>query len=560
MLHLLLAAAILAGPTLQQQPPSGQDKPPVPIQVSSKEADQHVIGEGDHWLYLRVAQNQWSMFSFISVTVVVNTAGEIISSVPQTASTDGNRRIPSSVLAQADSMVRTLHFKPFERAGHPVSVTFERDVELLPPELKPAQHVPFPKVKDWKTVKITLARTGCFGTCSSYKVEVRGDGSVLYEGHGYVTFTGVHRGLVPQSNVIELVKLFEQADYYSLRDEYRSSVTDNPTQMTSISIDGRQKQVVDYVGLSAGMPLAVEQLELAIDRLSGSERWTRGNSETMAALEAENWNFKSSAAATTLARAAQYGNADVVRDLALGGVPLTGDRKRVGFSMISGDTPLEVAAFRGDLNMVRALLQAGAGSSPRTLAAALVGAANSGNIEVLRLLMANGASIAARDPGGRTVLIAAAASGYPAMVREVLKNHADVNVSATFPPTPPCTEQLKKDGACRESMEGDGQTALMEAVSRSDYDEPPEGLDRTEVVRLLLAAGADVNARDKEGNTALMLCRGHVEQVKLLLRAGADPNARNNKGETALSRTYDDDVKQILIEHGALPAREAEKE
>ncbi|MGB9122562.1 MAG: ankyrin repeat domain-containing protein [Candidatus Angelobacter sp.] len=561
MLHLLLTAAMLVVPV--QQPASHQDQPPAPIQVSRKEADQHTIGDGDRWFYLRVPQNQWSFFSSIRVTVVVDTTGAIISSVPQIASTDGSHRIPSSVLSQAEAMVRTLHFKPFERAGHPVSVTFNRDVGLLPLELKPAQRVPFPKVKDWKTVKITLARTGCFGTCPSYKVEVHGDGTVFYEGRGYVTFTGTHRGLVPQSNVIELVKLFEKADYYSLRDEYRSEVTDNPTQTTSISIDGRQKQVVDYVGLSAGMPLAVEQLELAIDRLSGSDRWTRGNSETVAALEAEHWDFKSHEAAATLARAAEYGNADVVRDLALAGVPLNGISDSRRFALLNGGA-LERAASRGDVAMLRALLQAGAASSPRALAAALVNAANSGNVEALRLLLANGASITARNAVGATALMTAASSGYSEMVREVLKemarNHADVNASAT-PPPPSCTEEMKKNDHCRDFAEGDGRTALMAAVFMSDYDAPPEGVDRVEVVRLLLAAGADVNARDRQGDTVLMLCRDDVEQVELLLKAGADPNARNLEGETALSKAYDDEVKQILIKYGAVPlAKAAEQE
>ncbi len=100
----------------------------------------------------------------------------------------------------------------------------------------------------------------------------------------------------------------------------------------------------------------------------------------------------------------------------------------------------------------------------------------------------------------------------------------------------------------------------MEAVSHSDYDSPPDGVDRVEVVRLLLAAGADVNARDKAGNTALILCHSNPEQSLLLLEAGADPNARNHQGTTALSNTYNDDLKRLLIKHGAVQAAKSEEQ
>ena len=53
----------------------------------------------------------------------------------------------------------------------------------------------------------------------------------------------------------------------------------------------------------------------------------------------------------------------------------------------------------------------------------------------------------------------------------------------------------------------------------------------------LITSGADLNRRDKEGNTALILaaCYDHTAAVvKALLAHGADINAQNKKGETAL--------------------------
>jgi len=70
-------------------------------------------------------------------------------------------------------------------------------------------------------------------------------------------------------------------------------------------------------------------------------------------------------------------------------------------------------------------------------------------------------------------------------------------------------------------------TELMIAASRGDY---------TEAARLL--PGADLNARDAFGNTALIYAAGagSVEVLRLLLRAGADTDLRNSAGASALDR------------------------
>lgn len=94
-------------------------------------------------------------------------------------------------------------------------------------------------------------------------------------------------------------------------------------------------------------------------------------------------------------------------------------------------------------------------------------------------------------------------------------------------------------------------TELFDAVKTSDAD----------LVRKLSDAGADVNSRDDEGSTLLMLAAhaGNLATVKALIDAGADVKAADERGWTALSKsTYNPeqkrgfaDVAQILINAGA---------
>ena len=141
-----------------------------------------------------------------------------------------------------------------------------------------------------------------------------------------VAIVGKHKAKISPAVVQQLVETFRRADYFWLFDEYRYSVTDNPSTVTSISFDGRSKTVFDYVGLEEGMPTAVRDLEKEIDRTIDAARWLKGDGETAASLVAEGWNFKDEScyAQSILPGVAHYGTRQAVRDLILAGAPVNG--------------------------------------------------------------------------------------------------------------------------------------------------------------------------------------------------------------------------------------------
>lgn len=104
-------------------------------------------------------------------------------------------------------------------------------------------------------------------------------------------------------------------------------------------------------------------------------------------------------------------------------------------------------------------------------------------------------------------------------------------------------EALLAEGVDVNTANQSGVTALMRVVDDSTLD-------------ALLNAGADVNRKDGAGFTALMWAAvtGRTEHVKKLIAAGADVNARNNERETALDLARPD-AKEVLLHAGAKPGR-----
>ncbi|HLG37531.1 MAG TPA: DUF6438 domain-containing protein [Nitrososphaera sp.] len=128
---------------------------------------------------------------------------------------------------------------------------------------------PIPPPESIENAEITLDRTACFGSCPDYSLTIYGNGTVIYEGRNFVAVTGKQSATIPEQDVRNLVGYFYDINYFSLRDEYTAQVTDLPTTTTSIRIDGRFKQVINYYGAPEELAL----LEARIDEVAKSERW-----------------------------------------------------------------------------------------------------------------------------------------------------------------------------------------------------------------------------------------------------------------------------------------------
>ena len=185
-------------------------------------------------------------------------------------------------------------------------------------------------------ITITLERTICFGFCPAYKVTIRDDGTVTYEGGQHVKVTGTQTWKIDPSAVRALAKEMEEAGYFELQNEYRAMVTDHPTTYTSLTIGSRTKKVQDYV---AG-PQKLKDIEAKIDEVAGTRKYVKGDDKLMAAIaegdagkvrallaDGADARAADDARVTLVMRAAETGNAEIVRLLlAAGADPAARDR------------------------------------------------------------------------------------------------------------------------------------------------------------------------------------------------------------------------------------------
>ena len=201
----------------------------------------------------------------------------------------------------------------------------------------------------------------------------------------------------------------------------------------------------------------------------------------------------------------------------------------------TGRTLLIRAVGKG-ADQVRFLLECGAnpnhpgadGDTP------LIACASHGSAEAVKALIAGSASVNAHGQDGNTALHRAIASEEIEIAQVLLANGADVDARNNTGETPLmlaesgiAVDLLCQSGAKIDTVTPSGNTALLGAAAAA----------QPSVIRALLVHGADPNATNALGETALyraVLLRSGMECVQALLEAGADVEEETNKGMTPL--------------------------
>lgn len=223
--------------------------------------------------------------------------------------------------------------------------------------------------------------------------------------------------------------------------------------------------------------------------------------------------FRSSRLADALIKAIRYGNSDLAVWLLKHGADV---RSKDG----KGRSALWWAATYCRSAPVRELIKRGAELPD----AVLVGPVTEAQTDIVRFLVKHGANVNC------------VASKYSGLGHLHLKEHiltAALRTVAVHPDAESIPIMLIRAGADVNQLIV--ETWFMLATGCSMLGMAAHiGLRRT--VKAMLAAGADVNLRDKRGRTALFdaLEQGHLLIVKELLRAGARTNVKDNAGITPL--------------------------
>ena len=114
-----------------------------------------------------------------------------------------------------------------------------------------------------ESLLLTLERTPCFGKCPTYKYSVYITGRVVYRGDQNTKYIGTYSAQLTKAQIEEIKSHIKSANLFSLKDKYDAQITDIPSTVLIINLDGVKKKIYDRYGA----PEELTQFEKFVDNI-----------------------------------------------------------------------------------------------------------------------------------------------------------------------------------------------------------------------------------------------------------------------------------------------------
>lgn len=402
-------------------------------------------------------------------------------------------------------------YRPFFRDGKPVAALVAEQIyeQVDRPVVDAFPDVPLERIK------ISLARSGCYGTCPSYQVEIHGDGKVVYTGKAHVDIQGRHEFEIPRDAVSQLVSVARRDKIWGLGGSYRARITDNPTYCLTLQAGNETRVIEDYVGAMVGMPRVISEFEEEVDRVARSNDWIRLSATAVQKLERDGFEFGSKQGGDLLLRSIANEEGDdelAMLKLIELGVPLSGDVSNP--MALRGEIPAMDRALLDHREQVvnallkRGVLQTGGRRDQRKIDAAFQQAIQGGRLALVEAIWNESAG------GARPALL-----------------HEDV---------------LEERGEKTRVK----QVPVTLLLYKSYHDKGWQGL---EIARWLAEKGVDLKASAANGDTLLHVAvdANDIRFVQYLLAQGLDVSTPGEFDLPALGSATDEDIALLLLEAGS---------
>lgn len=114
---------------------------------------------------------------------------------------------------------------------------------------------------------VKMKRSACYGTCPQYTVTIYEDGLIVYNGVRFVKRIGCFFSHLESDQVEVIISQIKSMSFFELKNIYLSPVTDIPSVITEVCLDGKSHKVVDRLEGPENLKNFYTQLDSLIDSI-----------------------------------------------------------------------------------------------------------------------------------------------------------------------------------------------------------------------------------------------------------------------------------------------------